>query len=73
MLFQLFATGVADAGGKFASGIVDTGGKFATGGAPWLRKFFIKGAWRRCFMKKKSHDTVPLRLVWVYGTALLYT
>ncbi len=41
MLFQLFATGVADAGGKFASGIVDTGSKFATGGAPWLRKFSI--------------------------------
>jgi hypothetical protein len=34
MLFHLFATGVADIGGKFAAGIVDTGGKFANGGAP---------------------------------------
>jgi hypothetical protein len=25
----LFATGVADTGGKFASGVVDTGGKFS--------------------------------------------
>jgi hypothetical protein len=30
-LFQLFATGVIDTGGKFATGIVDTGGKFASG------------------------------------------
>jgi hypothetical protein len=28
-LFQLFATGVVDAGGKFATGVVDAGGKFA--------------------------------------------
>ncbi len=41
MLFQLFATGVADTGGKFAARIVDTAGKFATGGAPWLSKFSI--------------------------------
>jgi hypothetical protein len=46
-LFQLFATGVNDTGGKFAAGVVDigvnntreTGGKFATsvvdtGGTP---------------------------------------
>jgi hypothetical protein len=33
-MFQLFATGVADIGGKFSAGIVDTGGKFANGGAP---------------------------------------
>jgi hypothetical protein len=26
-LFQLFATGVIDTGGKFAAGVVDTGGK----------------------------------------------
>jgi hypothetical protein len=40
ILFQLFATGVNDTGGKFAAGVVDTGGnttqgklvaKFATG------------------------------------------
>ncbi len=31
ILISLFATGVADTGGKFAAGIVDTGGKFATG------------------------------------------
>ena len=36
-----FAAGVIDAGGKFAAGVVDTGGKFAagvvdTGGAPLL-------------------------------------
>jgi hypothetical protein len=32
ILFQLFATGVSDTGGKFAAGVVDTGGKFAAGG-----------------------------------------
>jgi hypothetical protein len=26
-LFQLFATGVIDTGGKFAAGVIDTGGK----------------------------------------------
>ncbi len=31
-MFQLFATGVSDTGGKFAAGVVDTGGKFAAGG-----------------------------------------
>jgi len=31
-LFQLFATGVIDAGGKFATGVNDTGSKFAAGG-----------------------------------------
>jgi hypothetical protein len=42
-LFQLFAIGVIDNGGKFAAGVVDTGGKLPpvlltpvvdTGGAP---------------------------------------
>jgi hypothetical protein len=31
ILFQLFATGVNDTGGKFAAGVIDTGGKFAAG------------------------------------------
>ncbi len=31
ILLSLFATGVADTGGKFAAGDVDTGGKFSTG------------------------------------------
>ncbi len=52
ILFQLFATGVTDTGGKFttdvgdAAGIVDTGGKFATsvvdtGGAPWFANISV--------------------------------
>ncbi len=31
ILFQLFATGVNDTGGKFAAGVVDAGVKFAAG------------------------------------------
>ncbi len=77
-MFQLFATGVADIGGKFSAGIVDTGGKFANGGAPWhaniSANFRFKGLGGRCFMKKtwskKSRDTVPLRLV-IFGSKVL--
>jgi hypothetical protein len=31
ILFQLFATGDVDTGGKLTPGVVDTSGKFATG------------------------------------------
>jgi hypothetical protein len=38
MLFQLFATGVFDTGGKFAAGVVDTGGNLDLRISPRISK-----------------------------------